>query len=66
MSVDEYEFSALLYLTRHGDHFEGGRLIFHDGDADRRIEPTAESAISRALPPLTSGRARGTKRKDFF
>ena len=23
-----------------GDHFEGGRLIFHDGDADRRVEPT--------------------------
>ena len=40
VSVPDYDYSALLYLTRHGDHFEGGRLIFHDGDADRRIEPT--------------------------
>ena len=40
VSVADYDYSALLYLTRHGDHFEGGRLIFHDGDADRRVEPT--------------------------
>ena len=40
VSVPDYDYSALLYLTRHGDHFEGGRLIFHDGDADRRVEPT--------------------------
>ena len=34
MSVAEYEYSALLYLTKHGPDgeadFNGGRLVFHD------------------------------------
>uniref|UniRef100_A0A7S2MG55 Fe2OG dioxygenase domain-containing protein n=1 Tax=Haptolina brevifila TaxID=156173 RepID=A0A7S2MG55_9EUKA len=44
VSVAEYEYSALLYLAKHGPDeqggdFEGGRLVFHDPDADRVILP---------------------------
>ncbi|KAL1526208.1 hypothetical protein AB1Y20_014934 [Prymnesium parvum] len=44
VSVAEYEYSALLYLVGHeggGERgsFGGGRLLFHDEDADRVVLP---------------------------
>ena len=84
VSVAEYEYSALLYLTRYGSaaptdgtgaadagatagggaagsaaaapvgDFEGGRLVFHDSDADRVVlpEPGVLVAFESGAPNL--------------
>ena len=76
VSVAEYEYSALLYLTRYGSaapteeggtgtaaggaaaapvgDFEGGRLVFHDLDADRVVlpEPGVLVAFESGAPNL--------------
>ena len=46
VSVDEYEYSALLYLAKHGTDFEGGRLVFHDEDADRVVAPEPGTLVA--------------------
>ena len=62
VSVSEYEFSALLYLTRHAEDeaeveaghadFSGGELLFHDNDYDRCIRPEPGLLVA-----FTSGEA---------
>ena len=62
VSVSEYEFSALLYLTRHTEDeaeveagqadFSGGELLFHDNDYDRCIRPEPGLLVA-----FTSGEA---------
>lgn len=37
----EYDISALLYLSTHGEDFGGGCFAFNDPDADRLVAPVA-------------------------
>lgn len=39
LNIASYDYSALLYLSTHGDDFEGGKLAFVDADADRIVRP---------------------------
>ena len=56
-SVLHYDYSAVLYLTSGGGAgFEGGELVFCDGDADRKVVPRAGrlvgfSSVSREHRP---------------
>jgi len=40
VSVEEYEYSALLYLTEIGVDFDGGSLVFHDAEKDCHVSPS--------------------------
>mmetsp|Transcript_27238 Transcript_27238/g.57271 ORF Transcript_27238/g.57271 Transcript_27238/m.57271 type:complete len:541 (-) Transcript_27238:404-2026(-) len=54
VSVAEYDYSALLYLTKHGadGDFEGGVLTFHDAAEDCEVLPEPGLLVSfRSGPP---------------
>lgn len=65
VSVQEYEYSALLYLTPQGEGgaFDGGTLVFHDEREDVLVRPrqgmlvsfTSGSANLHAVNPVTGG-----------
>ena len=46
ISVPEYEYSALLYLARHGEDFDGGRLVFHDPEQDVVLLPEPGTLVA--------------------
>ena len=48
VSVREYEYSALLYLARHGEDFDGGRLVFHDPERDVVLLPEPGTLVTFA------------------
>eukprot|EP00966_Prymnesium_polylepis_P066395 1541280-Prymnesium_polylepis.1 len=45
-NVREYDVSALIYLTTHGEDFEGGVFAFHDTAADAVLRPTAGQLLT--------------------
>ncbi|KAK7047964.1 2-oxoglutarate and iron-dependent oxygenase domain-containing protein 3 [Halocaridina rubra] len=40
-TYESFHYTSLLYLTDYGLHFEGGRFIFVDKDANKTVEPRA-------------------------
>ncbi|KAL3916656.1 MAG: hypothetical protein SGPRY_006728, partial [Prymnesium sp.] len=54
VSVQEYEYSALLYLVSEGEAFMGGRLVFHDEGTDCVVLPRQGMlvAFKSAVPNL--------------
>lgn len=56
-SFGQYHYSAVLYLSTHGEDFEGGRFIFSDpppsDDQQRRGAPSSVEVVKgRALSPV--------------
>ena len=45
-NVSEYDVSALVYLTTHGEDFDGGVFAFHDAAADAVLRPMAGQLLT--------------------
>jgi len=41
VTYGSFDYTCLLYLSTHGDEFDGGEFIFSDGDRDRVVRPRA-------------------------
>eukprot|EP01062_Namystynia_karyoxenos_P064756 TRINITY_DN5783_c0_g2_i1.p1 TRINITY_DN5783_c0_g2~~TRINITY_DN5783_c0_g2_i1.p1 ORF type:complete len:494 (+),score=133.01 TRINITY_DN5783_c0_g2_i1:70-1551(+) len=46
VSVTNFEWSSLLYLTEHGTDFSGGRFVMHDEDADHVVLPAPGTLVA--------------------
>mmetsp|Transcript_49281 Transcript_49281/g.110571 ORF Transcript_49281/g.110571 Transcript_49281/m.110571 type:complete len:304 (+) Transcript_49281:47-958(+) len=50
-NVSFYDYSAIVYLTTKGEHFDGGALAFNDPDRDELIEPRVGRCVLFASGP---------------